>query len=247
MLLVLDNFEQVIPSAELVAGLISRAPYIKVLVTSRSVLHLSGEYQYPLPGLELPAIEETQVILPEELPSLSSYPAVALFIQSARRIKPDRSHHDNARETIDLCRYLDGLPLALELAAARIKLFTPQAMQARLQRSLQWLTAGARDLPARQQTLRGAIEWSYSLLDNDAKALLATLGVFQGSFSLEASEAICNIDGAVDTIDLISILIDTACFQVHLRMKPFTCWGLFRIAPEKLEEYPEAEKSPATC
>ena len=245
LLLVLDNFEQVIQSAEVVAGLVTWAPLIKILVTSRSALHLTGEYQYPVPGLDLPPAEETQAILAGDLEGLAAYPAVALFVQSAQQLKPDFNLTlNNAQETIDLCRYLDGLPLAIELAAARIKLFTPQAMHARLEKSLQWLTSGARDLPPRQQTLRGAIEWSNSLLQKDEQTLLARLGVFLGSFPLEAVEAVCNPDSELDTLNLISTLIDNSLLQQVDPSKDetrFAMLGTIReFALEKLEMMPEA-------
>jgi predicted ATPase len=247
MLLVLDNFEQVIQSAEVVAELVTQTPKVKVLVTSRSALHLSGEYQYPVRGLDLPPAEEAQTVLPGDLEELAAYPAVTLFVQSAQRHKPEfRLTLDNAKETVELCRHLDGLPLAIELASARIKLFTPQAMHARLEKSLQWLTAGARDLPPRQQTLRGAIEWSYSLLEKDAQSLLASLGVFQGSFSLDAAEAICNPHGELDTLNLISTLIDNSLLQqVELSQDEtrFAMLGTIReFALEKLEKNPDARE-----
>ena len=186
-LLVLDNFEQVIAAAPLVTDLLKAAPGLKVLVTSRVVLHLYGEQEYPVPPLAVPD--------PTRLPPLDAllqYAAVALFIHRARAVKPDfHVTNANALAIAEICARLDGLPLALELAAARVKLFPPQALLARLTQRFTTLTGGARDLPARHQTLRGAIDWSYNLLADEEQRLFARLGVFVGGCTLEAAEAVC--------------------------------------------------------
>ena len=159
VLLVLDNFEQVLGAAPLVAELLSAGPALKLLVTSRAVLHVYGEHNCPVPPLALPCRNP--------LPSverLSQYAAVRLFIERAQAAKPEFAiSNENAPAVAEICYRLDGLPLAIELAAARIRLLSPQAMLGRLERRLPWLTGGAQNLPARQQTLRDAIAWSYDL------------------------------------------------------------------------------------
>jgi class 3 adenylate cyclase len=156
MLLVLDNFEQILPAASVVSDLLSAAPRLTILVTSRAALQVRGEHEYPVPPLALPDHREASTPA-----SLSQYGAVALFVERAAAIKPDFAVTiENAPSIAEICRRLDGLPLAIELAAARIRLLTPQAILSRLERRLPLLTGGARDLPARQQTLRNAIAWS---------------------------------------------------------------------------------------
>ncbi len=212
LLLVLDNFEQVLAAAPLLAELLMACPALKVLATSRAALHLSGEHEFPVPPLELPDPKR----LPD-LAALSQYEAVTLFIQRARAARPDfQVTNASAPAVAELCARLDGLPLAIELAAARVKLLSPQAMLARLvgahgvrpggeagarRAPLQLLTGGARDLPARQQTLRSTIDWSYALLEPGERALFARLAVFVGGCSLEAVEAVCDPDRGPRTED----------------------------------------------
>ena len=190
MLLVLDNFEQVIDAAPQVSDLLSAAPRLKVLVTSREVLRLSGETDYPVPPLSLPD--------PKRLPSLeqlAQYEAVALFIERAVAVKPGFTiTNENAPAVAEICHRLDGLPLAIELAAARVRVLPPQRMLAELSHRLSFLTGGARDLPARQKTLRGTIDWSHDLLTGDEQKLFRRLAVFVGGCTLEAIEAVCNIE-----------------------------------------------------
>jgi len=187
LLLLLDNFEQVVDAAPLIAELLMTAAQLKVLVTSRAVLHLSGEREFPVPPLALP---DRQHLPPLEM--LSQYEAIALFIQRAQAVKPDfQLTTATAPAVAEICARLDGLPLAIEQAAARSKLFPPQGLLARLRSRLALLTGGVRDLPARQQTLRNTIDWSYALLDADMQTLFARLAVFVGGFSLEAVEAVC--------------------------------------------------------
>jgi predicted ATPase/DNA-binding CsgD family transcriptional regulator len=183
-LLLVDNFEQVLGASPDLAALLSGTLRLKLLVTSRAALQLSGEQEYPLPPLALP---------PEEEPPAQSYAAVELFVQRARAIRPDFAlNAENMAAVATICRRLDGLPLAIELAAARIRLLSPQALLARLDQRLALLTGGARDLPARHQTLRGAIEWSYELLDIAERRLFRRLSVFVGGWTLEAAEAVCD-------------------------------------------------------
>ncbi len=190
MLLVLDNFEQVLGAGPVVSGLVKAAPGLKVLVTSRARLHVRGEREFPIPPLSLPG--------PGELPTpegMAQYEAVRLFIERAVAVKPDfEVNNDNAPAVAEICARLDGLPLAIELAAARIKLLPPRAMLARLQHRLSLLVGGERDLPSRQQTLRGAIDWSYNLLDQEEQTLFRRLSVAVGGCTLQAAEAVCNVE-----------------------------------------------------
>jgi predicted ATPase len=187
LLLVLDNFEQLVAAAPLVAELLAAAAQLKVLVTSRAVLRLSGEREFVVPPLAVP---DRQHLPPLEL--LAQYAAITLFVERAQAVKPDFQLTTTiAPAVVEICARLDGLPLAIELAAARSKLFPPPAMLARLRSRLTLLTGGPRDLPARQQTLRNTIDWSYALLDAALQTLFARLAVFAGGCSLEAAEAVC--------------------------------------------------------
>ncbi len=214
LLLLLDNFEQVAEAAPLVSELLTVALGLKALVTSRMPLHLSGEREYAVPPLGLPpaavrTLERSNVQTFEV--EISQYEAVRLFIERAQAVKADFAvTNANAPAVAEICYRLDGLPLAIELAAARVKLFPPQALLARLGSRLKLLTGGARDLPARQQTIRSTIDWSYQLLDEDEKRLFTRLGVFVGGCTLEAAEAVCNADGdpPMDVVDAIAALLD---------------------------------------
>ncbi len=204
MLLVLDNFEQVLDAAPVVAELLN-SPRLKVLVTSRACLEIRGEHEYPVPPLMLPDLAN---LPPPE--RLSQYEAVRLFIERATAIRPDFSvTNENAPAVAEICYRLDGLPLAIELAAARIRMLTPAAMLQRLSDPLKLLTGGPRDLPARQQTLRNAIAWSYDLLDESEKLLFRRLSVFVGGFSLEAAESVCDVEGdlGIDVLDGLASLV----------------------------------------
>jgi predicted ATPase len=197
MLLLLDNFEQVLTAGPMVAELLKAAPRLRVLATSRELLSLSGEHDFPVPPLSLPPVLTAQGnsgrYTPLPLERLSDYESVQLFVQRAVAYKPDFVlGEENANVIAAICRKLDGLPLAIELAAARIRHLSPQAILDRLQDRLALLTGGARDLPLRQRTLRATIEWSYSLLSEDEKRLFRRLAVFRGGRTLEAIEAVCN-------------------------------------------------------
>jgi predicted ATPase/class 3 adenylate cyclase len=203
-LLLLDNFEHLAAAAPLVAELLVTAPHLKALVTSRETLHLYGEREYSVPPLSLPDLRRLPPI-----ERLTQYEAVRLFIERAQAVRPDFAvTTENAPAVAEICARLDGLPLAIELAAARSKLFPPKALLARLDKRLQLLTGGPRDLPARQQTLRGAIEWSYDLLDAAEQAIFARLGVFVGGCTLAAAEAVLNDDGRSDSQVAIFIRSD---------------------------------------
>jgi predicted ATPase/class 3 adenylate cyclase/DNA-binding CsgD family transcriptional regulator len=185
LLLVLDNFEQILPAAPVVAELLATCPSLAVLVTSREPLHLRGEHEYGVPPLALPDAQHLSA--PDEL---SRYAAVALFVERAAAIRADFALTDeNAPAVAEICARLDGLPLAIELAAARVRLLSPEAILARLERRLPLLVGGARDLPARQRTLRDTIAWSYDLLTDAEQGLFRRLAVFVGGCALEAAEA----------------------------------------------------------
>ncbi len=195
LLLLLDNFEQVIPAATVVSDLLSTSRKLKVLVTSREVLHLRGEHDYAVPPLAVP----TGRPLPP-LERLTQYEAVRLFIERAQAVKGDfEVTSENAPAVAEICYRLDGLPLAIELAAARIRLLPPEAMLKRLDSRLKLLTGGGRDAHDRQRTLRGTIEWSYDLLNEEEQRLFRRLGVFVGGWTLEAAEAVAqdrlNVEG----------------------------------------------------
>ena len=186
ILLILDNYEQILESAPLVWELLSAAPSLKVVVTSRSALDLAAEHIYEVPALSLPEAGESH-----DITGLARYEAVNLFAERARAVKPDFAlTTDNAQAVVGICAQLDGLPLAVELAAARIKILSPQAMLARLSSKLKLLTGGGHDLPERQQTLRATIEWSHDLLNQDEKKLFRWFSVFINGAPLEAVEAI---------------------------------------------------------
>jgi predicted ATPase len=186
LLLVLDNFEQVVDAAPLLAELLAAAPGLVVLVTSRVVLRLSGEHEFPVAPLPVPPAGSSPA--PEEL---QQYAAVRLFVERAQAADPGFDLTDaNAVAVAAICRRLDGLPLAIELAAARVRLLPPSALLARLGQRFSLLTGGTRDLPERQRTLRNTLEWSYGLLPASEQTLFARLGVFAGPFSLPAAEAV---------------------------------------------------------
>jgi predicted ATPase/transcriptional regulator with XRE-family HTH domain len=190
VLLLLDNFEQVLDAAPKVLDMLGACPGLKVLTTSREALHVYGEQQFHVPVLTTPD--------PANLPpieTLGSIPAVALFTERARAVKPNFAlTEENAGAVAAICTRLDGLPLAIELAAARIRLLSPPEIQIRLESRLSILTGGPRNLPARQRTLRAAIDWSFNLLSEGEQTLFARLGVFLGGCTVSAAEAICNSD-----------------------------------------------------
>ncbi len=228
LLLVLDNFEQVIAAAPIVADLLRTAPDIKAIVTSRAVLHVSGEQEYPVPGLPTPPDPGGQGGLarmdiggeahPIDPVALGQYAAVRLFIERAISVRPGFTvTNENAPAVAAISARLHGMPLAIELAAARIKILSPDAILVRLDKQLDVLAAGARDLPARQQTLRGAIAWSYDLLDPGSQHLLDRLSVFASGCDLAAAEAICGPTDAVrgDILDGLMALADQSLVKVE--------------------------------
>jgi non-specific serine/threonine protein kinase len=199
-LLVLDNFEQLVEAAPSIAEVLAACPRTRILVTSRLPLRVGGEHEFAVPPLPVP---DPEAITRSGL--LEDYAATRLFLERVRAVESDfQATESNARTVAEICVRLDGLPLAIELAAARIKIFSPQALLSRLDRSLDVLTGGGRDLPARQRTLRQAIAWSYDLLEEDEKRFFRKLGIFRGGWTIEAAEKVCG----EDAIDRLSALVD---------------------------------------
>jgi predicted ATPase/Flp pilus assembly protein TadD len=206
LLLVLDNFEHVLAAAPSVTELLVTCPRLKVMVTSRAALHLTGEHEFPVQPLSVPDAAHSFSVK-----ELSQCDSIALFIERARAVKPDFEINDeNAKVVANVCIRLDGLPLAIELAAARIKLLSPQAMLMRFENRLKLLVGGPRDLPARQQTMRDTIAWSYELLDESGKRLFRTLAVFIGGFSIESAVALSKTEGEpeIDVLESLGSLVD---------------------------------------
>ncbi len=209
MLLVIDNFEHVIDAAPVVGKLIAGVPGVKIMTSSREVLRVYGEHEYPVPPLGLPEHSQSQTAA-----VISEYEAVSLFIQRARASQPSfEIDETNAATIAEICTRLEGLPLAIELAAARVRLFDAETLLARLSDSLRTLTGGARDLPGRQQTIRGAIEWSYDLLNEDEKAFFGRLGAFRGGRSGEAIEAVCGPGLAIEVWDGLESLLNKSLLR----------------------------------
>jgi predicted ATPase len=232
VLLVLDNFEQVLEAAPLLARLLRACPRLAIVVTSRSSLRLTGEQEFPVPPLELPS---SQARGAEELGRCES---VVLFVERARAVAPGFMITDHtASEVAAICRRLDGIPLAIELAAARTRLLDPRDLLVRLERRLPLLTGGPRDAPERQRTLRAAIEWSYDLLDEGERRLLERLTVFAGTFGLDAAE-----DVAEGDLETISALIDGSLLRPVEGSRFVMLETIREYAQERLERSDEAEQ-----
>src|SRR5215471_18212903 len=234
LLLVVDNFEHVLGAAPLLARLLAAAPGLVALVTSRSVLRLGGEHEFAVPGLSLP-----EPGAQPRVAAVRDYGSVRLFVERARAAAPGFELTDsNAAAVAEICRRLDGLPLAIELAAAKARLLPPQALLDRLGDRMGLLTGGARDLPERQQTLRNTLDWSFGLLSPTEQALLARLGVFADSFSLPAVEAsssapaAANLDQDVPVMDTLGSLVDNSLVRTETRRGQ----PRFRL-PERIPEY----------
>jgi len=218
LLPVLDNFEQVAAAAPSVAGLLSASPGVTALVTSRAPLRVRGEREYPVPSLTLPLAG-----VPLQVDLLPRYAAIALFIERAQAVAPDFAvTAETGPAVTEICRRLDGLPLAIELAAARTKILSPAALLQRLEHRLQVLTAGPLDLPLRQQTLRSSLAWSYDLLDAAEQVAFARLSVFSGGWTLDAADALVSDEGqqpgdeSDSTLDLLSALSDQSLIRRDL-------------------------------
>ena len=237
MLVLLDNFEHVMKAAPLVSELLSASAHCKIVVTSRAPLHVYGEQEFPVPPLGLPSASVTT--LPT---SLARYPAITLFVKRAVAAKPDfQLTAENAAAVADICARLDGLPLAIELAAARIKVLSPASLLTRLSRRLQLLTGGALDLPQRQQTLRSAMDWSYELLSAEEQKLFRRLAVFAGGCDLEGVEAVCDTksDLGLDLLDGMASMVDKSLIQQVARPQGESRFAMLETireyAMEKLE------------
>jgi predicted ATPase/class 3 adenylate cyclase len=245
ILLLLDNFEQVIPAAPLVMDLLQTCPRLKMLATSREPLRLRGEQNFPVPPLDLP---QTGFKL-TNVDEIVHFAAVRLFVERAQAVRPDfKVTPENASAIVEICRRLDGLPLAIELAASRIKLFPPHTLLQRLSSSLRLLTGGARDLPTRQQTLRDTIDWSFNLLDIDEQRLFTVLSVFRGGCSIEAIETIATslhpiLEIGTDPLVLLDSLIDKSLLRQvsdpygDPRLVMFAT--IYDFAVEKLTAHPQ--------
>jgi predicted ATPase len=216
LVLLLDNFEQVTVAAPLVAELLTAAAGLVVLVTSRTVLRLRGEHEFPVAPLPTPSAGTAGA---SQLAGLGQYASVRLFVERAHAAAPGfELTSENAEAVAEICRRLDGLPLAIELAAARSRLLPPQALLARLDNRMSLLTGGPRDLPERQRTLRNTLDWSFGLLSPAGQALFSRLGVFPGTFDLEAAEAVGGAQGsalagqdqAEEIIDTLGSLVDAS-------------------------------------
>lgn len=279
LLLVLDNFEHILSAAPQVAEWLSASIHLQVLVTSRSALNMRSERLFPVSTLALPPTKDDSSqarrrtsdqgsepspfdepkanYRPSSLAEMGAYSSIALFVERAQAVNPVfQLTESNAQVVGEVCRRMEGLPLAIELAAARIKLLTPQEIQARLrgpegskegrESSLKLLTGGGRDLPARHQTLRGAIDWSYSLLDKGEQTLFARLSVFVGGCTLSAADVVCNSVGDLpfDTLDGLSSLVEKSLLKREEALgesRFIMLEMILEYAMEKLEESGEAE------
>ncbi len=239
-LLILDNFERLLEAGPPLAQLLAACPRLKVLITSRVVLRLQGEHSYEVPTLMLPPAGYQP-----SLEQLDRYDGIRLFAERAAssqfRITPE-----NAAAVTELCRRLDGLPLAIELAAARVRLLLPDAMLARLDNRLALLMGGARDVPDRQRTLRATLDWSYDLLSVAERSLFAHLAVFVGGWSLEAAESVCDADDEAEVLHHMSALVDKSLVKQRADIQHearFTMLETVReYALERLEESGELER-----
>jgi len=184
LLLVIDNFEHLLAAAPLIGEVLASAPNVSILATSRERLHVNGEVEYLVLPMELPDNQVSE--------SLENYDAVSLFKERAQSSKPGYEiQEDQIESVVELCRLLDGLPLAIELAAPLVKMFSPEKITKQLKQGLDILPAGPRDLPDRQRTLRATLDWIINLLSQDEKTLFTNLAVFKGGATLDAIEAVC--------------------------------------------------------
>lgn len=240
VLLVLDNYEHLLEATAVVSSLLDACRELHILVTSRIPLHLLREREYPVPPLAVP--DSGQHL---DLEQVAQYDAVALFVDRARAVRPDfRVTDENASAVAEVCRRLDGLPLAIELAATRIRLFPPPALVQQLSHRLNLLSDPSRDRPSRHQTLRAAIGWSYGLLSEEERTLFARLSVFTGGCSFEAVEAVCDPDRALNSLEGIGGLVEKSLLhQAGVEEARFTMLETIReYAAEKLSEQGDSER-----
>lgn len=209
-LLILDNFEQVVEASKFISDIITHCKDVKILVTSRTSLHIRNERIYNLNTLALP--DENKTIAPDEL---RNFPATQLFVERALEVNPRMQFSkENTDAILEICQRMDGLPLAIELAAARTRFFQPAALMSRIEKTLDLVSKGHKDLPERQQTLRGAIEWSYNLLAEDTQKVFRQLGAFKRSWTMEAADVILN-DGNtfIDVEEMMERLLDVSLIK----------------------------------
>lgn len=254
LLLVLDNLEQLVTAAaEWIAKALEAAPRLKILVTSREPLRVREERIVPIPPLALPDQSLDGQAASTDVTSLTEVASVALFVERAREMQPGFTlTSENAAAIAAICRRLDGLPLAIELAAARLPVLPPDALQARLERRLPLLTRGPRDLPERQQTLRATIAWSYDLLDEQAQALFRQLAVFVGGFTLAAAQAVCHMCDDPELADVgvlegIAFLIDKNLLQTRDGSDAAPRFGMLETIREFALEQLRASTEEATA
>ncbi|HEX5164297.1 MAG TPA: LuxR C-terminal-related transcriptional regulator [Thermomicrobiales bacterium] len=226
LLLVLDNFEQVLPAATLIGETLERCPQVRFLITSRAMLHLYGEYDVPIPTLELPDLQH----LPD-VESLSKSEAIRLFVERSQAVSPAFTLSErNGPVVAAICARVDNLPLAIELAAARTRLLSPPDLLSRLERRMPVLTGGPRNQPSRQQTMRDTIAWSYDLLPAEEQRLFRQLAVFAGGWTLEAAEVVCGHDENV--LDSLTTLVDHSLVRWDEQANGSTRFGLLETIRE---------------
>lgn len=238
LLLILNNFEHLLGASSVVAQLLDACRDLHILITSRFLLHLTREHEYPLSPLAVPDLSHLPAA--EQLTRCES---VALFVDRAQAARPDFTlTTQNAPTVAAICAQLDGLPLAIELAAARIRLFPPPALLQRLSNRLTLLTGGPRDAPARQRTVRATLDWSYSLLSPDEQTLFKRLSVFAGGCTFEAAEAVCNAGGDLDVLEGIASLVDKSVLRREGEegLRFLMLETIREYAAEKLEKRGEA-------
>jgi predicted ATPase/DNA-binding SARP family transcriptional activator len=240
-LILLDNFEQILEAASVVSELLAASPDLDIMITSREALRIYGEQEFPLQPLTVPDLKNQPAVS-----ILNDYESIALFVQRARALNPGfQLTTENGRDVAEICVRLDGLPLAIELAAARIKMFTPQYLLSLLNNALETLIGGPRDLSSRHQTLKAAIEWSYNLLNEDEKKVFARLAVFVGGRTIGAVEAVCGQDLDSDSFAIIESLYDKSL--LYQKTDPlgeprfFMLETLHQYARERLEMSGEEE------
>lgn len=245
LLLIIDNFEQVIEASGLISDIITMCPEVKIIITSRTSLHIRNERIFNLGTLALPG--ENVTVAPEEL---TTYPATQLFVERALAVNPRMEFsNENTAAIIDICQRMDGLPLAIELAAARTKFFQPAALMSRIDKTLDLVSKGHKDLPERQQTLRAAIEWSYNLLTEDTQHVFSQFGLFKGSWTMEAADIIINNGGdPIDIEEMTERLMDVSLIKPvmvsHSAEPRFNMLQtVHEYAGEMLEQSPKANET----